>query len=72
MLGGEAHGFAPSVDERGDGVHDEDGEAYAFGVGTPVADDDGQKTAAETEYQLSALGHGRGHHVGGHEACARR
>ena len=69
-LVGESLGFAPAVDEGCDAVHQQDGEADAFGVGSPGADDDGQQAAAGTEDELSALGHGRGDHVGGHEAGA--
>ena len=69
-LVGEAFGFAPAVEERSDGVHQEDGKTYAFRVVAPVADDDGEKTAAATEDKLTGFCHWGGHHIGSHEAGA--
>jgi hypothetical protein len=59
--------FSIGVDERGEGVHDEDGEGHAFRVGTEKADDGGEKADGEAIEEHTGGSHRGGDVIGGHE-----
>ena len=67
----ESFGFYIGVDERCKGIHDKNGERHAFGIGTPVADDDREQSDADTIDDLSFCRHRRSDIVGGHEYGAQ-
>ena len=63
----ESFWFEISVNERSEGIHDEDGKRHAFRIAAPVANDDGKKADAHAIDELSARCHRRRDVVGSHE-----
>ena len=53
---GETLRLESLVDQRNEGIHDEDGEGDSFRIGAPETDDHGDKTASHTEHDHAPLG----------------
>lgn len=66
----EFAGFDIAVDERSETVHDKDGEGNAFGICTPLTDDNGDDTNHDTVDDHACVAHGRGDIVSRHEDSA--
>ena len=63
----KAFGFTCVVDERREGVHDEDGERHALGIAAEQTDADDEEADAGAIDDHALVRHGRGHIVGSHE-----
>ena len=70
MNDAEALRHTDLVEQTDTGIHHEDGVGNALCVGAKVADEDGQRAAADGEDDLAGLGDGRSAVVGRHEDSA--